>query len=371
MGPRIGRWRALANVGFVLAVLGLAGYGVVEVSKRRWGWQSTIPVRVEFANIGGLAEGDRVRLQGVDAGVVEGVVPPRVPGQPVGLLLRVDGRLRGMIRADATARIMTEGVVGAKVLEIVPGAPDAPPLPASGLIASEPSVEVADLLKQATASLARIDAVAAAATEGLAEVNAIAATVRKGEGSLGKLVMEDEAYQRLVALSAKGEGTLRDLEENLDALKRTWPLSRYFNSRAFFDRESVLFQPGSERDSQTVRAEDLFEPGRSVLTVIGRSRLDAIGKWFLSVKRPTSEVVIAAFTDMPADGELARILTQEQANAVKSYLVSKHKISTSGWFGSRKVAAVGFGIDAPRGSPPVTPSPPSRRIEVVVFTPQA
>ncbi|MGE3819649.1 MAG: MlaD family protein [Isosphaeraceae bacterium] len=371
MGPRIGRWRALANVGFVLAVACLAGFGVVEVSKRRWGWQPTFTVRAEFANVGGLAEGDRVRLQGVDAGVVEEVMPPSIPGKPVRLALRVDGRLRRLVRADATAKIVTEGVVGAKVLEIVPGAPEAPPLPPSGLIASEPSVEMADLLKRATESLARIDAVASAAEEGLDQVNAIATAVRKGEGSLGKFVMEDEAYQKLVALSDKGEGALQDLEENLDALKRTWPLSRYFNGRSFFDRESLLFHPGSERDSRTLRAEDLFEPGRSVLTAKGRVRLDAVGAWFQSVKRPTSEIVIAAFTDLPTDETLAQILTQKQAEAVKAYLVSKYKIGTTGWFGSRKVAAVGFGTDAPRGAPMVTPSPPSRRIEVVVFTPQA
>src|SRR3712207_7576685 len=34
------------------------------------------------------------------------------------------------------------------------------------------------------------------AEEGLGEVNAIAATIRKGEGSLGKLVRDDEAYHR-------------------------------------------------------------------------------------------------------------------------------------------------------------------------------
>jgi phospholipid/cholesterol/gamma-HCH transport system substrate-binding protein len=57
-------------------VLGLAGFGLVEVSKRQWGWQPTFLVRTSFQSIGGVAEGDRVRLQGIDAGVVEGILPP-------------------------------------------------------------------------------------------------------------------------------------------------------------------------------------------------------------------------------------------------------------------------------------------------------
>ncbi|MFO0892966.1 MAG: OmpA family protein [Isosphaeraceae bacterium] len=103
---------------------------------------------------------------------------------------------------------------------------------------------------------------------------------------------------------------------------------------------------------------------------MGRTRLDAVASWFKSVKRPTSEVVIAAFTDAPADGDLAQILTQEQADAVKNYLVSKHKISSSGWFSSGKVAYLGrLRHRGPRGLPAA--AAPTRRIEVIVFTPQA
>jgi len=88
------------------------------------------------------------------------------------------------------------------------------------------------------------------------------------------------------------------------------------------------------------------------------------------VRRPSSEVVIAAFTDEARDEELARVLTQEQADAVRRYLVSKHSIHSAGWFSSRKIAAVGFGsqpppavVDGVRGSPP-------RRVEIILFTPQ-
>jgi phospholipid/cholesterol/gamma-HCH transport system substrate-binding protein len=341
------------------------------VAGRQWRLQRTFPVRAEFATVGGVEAGARVRVQGMDAGVVEAVEPPRRPGDPVRLVFRVDERLRPLVRSDATARIMTEGVVGARVVEIVPGRPDAPPLGPDARIASEPPTEIADLLRKATASLARVDAAAEAAARGLGEVNAIAAGVRKGEGSLGKLVRDEDAYRRLVQLSERGERTLNDLEENLDALKRTWPLSRYFRDRAFFERDRVLFHPGAERDSRSLREEELFPPGRSVLTAQGRRRLDEVGAWFKAVKRPTSEVVIAAFTDTPGDADLAQILTQEQAEAVRAYLVSKYAIDSNGWFSSRKVAAVGFGTGSPRGPTDAPPDQPARRVEVIVFTPQA
>ena len=371
MWREVGRWRALVSLGFVLAVLALAGFGLTQVARRQWRTQETFHVRADFATIGGVGAGQRVRIQGVDAGVVESIVPPTVPGGPVRLVFRIDERLRPLVRVDAVARIAAEGVVGAKVVEIVPGRPDAAPLPELGAIAAERPIEVADLLRDASAALRRVDAVASAAERGLGEINAIAATIRKGEGSLGKLVKDDEAYRKLMAISDRGERTLTDLDENLAALKRTWPLSRYFNDRAFFDRDRLLFHPGADREGQTLRESDLFETGRAVLTAPGRKRLDEVASWFKKVRRPTSEVVIAAFTDDGRDPDLAQILTQEQADAVRKYLVDRHAIGTVGWFGSRKVAAVGFGVQVPRALAENTPEPPARRVEIILFTPQA
>src|SRR5262245_17827465 len=222
MGRKVGRWRLLVNIGFVMAVLGLAGFGVGrvasregraqktfsvraalgvmtgfgvgQVARRQWRTQKTFSVRAEFGVINGLDVGDRVRVQGIDAGVVEAVAPPRVPGQPVTLVFRIDERLRPLVRSNAVARIVSEGVVGAKVVEIVPGRPDAPPVAPGGAIATEQPTEMVDLLRQASASLRRVDAVAAAAERSLGDVQAVAASIRRGEGSLGRLVHDDEAY---------------------------------------------------------------------------------------------------------------------------------------------------------------------------------
>ena len=64
--------------------------------------------------------------------------------------------------------------------------------------------------------------------------------------------------------------------------------------------------------------------------------------------------MIAAFTDDDRDADLAEILTQEQADSVREYLVDKHAIQSAGWFKTRKVAAVGFGTHMP---PTLDPSP--------------
>ncbi|MGC8643662.1 MAG: MlaD family protein [Isosphaeraceae bacterium] len=366
----IGRWRLLANAGFALAVLALAGFGLYQVASRRWRVQPMFHVRVRFATIAGLEAGHRVRLQGVDAGVVERVIPPRNPGEPVELLLRIDQRLHRLVRTDAMARILAEGMVGARVVEVTPGGRDSAVVAEGGTILAEPPVELSDLMKQTRESLRKLDELANSARTGLEEINRIAGSIREGKGSLGKFVRDDAAYQNLMSLTRRGEQTVSAMEDNLTALKRTWPLSRYFDSRSYFGREKVLYQPGARRVSRSFPADDLFAPKRAILTPVGRVRLDEVARWCKRSSLPSSEVVIAAFTNDDHDLDLAEVLTQEQAETVRKYLIEKHGIGSAGWFRSRKVAAVGFGTQIPRGRDPPVAQLPERRIDVILFTPQ-
>jgi len=118
------------------------------------------------------------------------------------------------------------------------------------------------------------------------------------------------------------------------------------------------------------RDEELFEPGRAILTPVGRTRLDEVGRWCKQASQPQSEVVIAAFTNDDHDVDLAEVLTQEQADSVRKYLIEKHGIDSAGWFRSRKVAAVGFGTQVPRLQDPPLAQLPPRRVEIILFTPQ-
>src|SRR3954451_19432429 len=119
MQRAIGRWRALVNAGLVLAILAVSGFGMVQVASREWWVQETFRLRVALATIGALEAGNQVRVQGIDAGAVERIEPPTLPGKPVTLVLRVDAKLRPLVRSDALARVVSEGVVGARVVEIV------------------------------------------------------------------------------------------------------------------------------------------------------------------------------------------------------------------------------------------------------------
>jgi phospholipid/cholesterol/gamma-HCH transport system substrate-binding protein len=370
MNRSVGRWRLLTTLLFSATALAVAGIAIYQVAARHWRVQPTFHVRARFESISGLAVGHPVRLQGIDAGVVERVIPPMQPGDTVELILRLDEKLHPLVRTDAIARIVSEGLVGTKAVELTPGKPDAPQVADFDPIHSEQPVALADILKRASSSLDRLDAVSRSAEQGLGEITAITSSIRRGDGTLGKLVHDETIYDNLVSVSHRGERSLAALEENLEALKQTWPISRYFNNRAYLDRERVLFQPGSTKNSRSLSAELLFEPGQAILTPNGRAQLDEVARWFQKSSQPKSEVVIAAFTDQNRDHDLADILTQDQADAVRNYLVEKHSIEYVSFWRRRKVASVGFGTHHPKTLDNEQPDQLTRRVEIILFTPQ-
>jgi phospholipid/cholesterol/gamma-HCH transport system substrate-binding protein len=343
------RLQALLLGTVVLVGAGLAVLGLFAVGSRGWFGKDALEVRVGFREIRGVEVGTRVRIQGIDAGEVFRISPPEDPDGPVMLSLRLKGEFRRLVRADSTVRIVSEGMIGGKVLEIRRGArpPGDPDRPAGdgAVLASEPSRELGDVL---------------------AEVGEAIQGIRNGEGTLGKLARDPRAYDALVDLLAQGRGTLGSIQQDADALKRLPVVNRYVE-----DPTALLVRPNCERNRQWFAEQDLFEPGRAVLTAPGRQRLDALAPWLEGMKHRGSEVVVVAYADprtsAPAPASLA--LTRQQSEAVCDYLKRQHAIQKMGWFTSRRVTPLGQGVQPPPA--PESETLPPARVEVLVFVPQA
>jgi len=316
---------------------------VFAVGSRQWLWSDTFHVRVGFQEIRGIGVGTRARVQGIEAGEVEAVEAPSTPGGEVLLRIRLDGRLRQLVRSDATVQIVSEGMIGGKALEIKPGTAGASPVEDNALLASQPTTELADLLGQ---------------------VNSTLQGIRSGEGTLSKLVQDPEGYRELLTLLKQSRDTMSSVQKDADAIKRL-PIVRSYVE----DPYDLLVRPECERNRQWFAEADLFEPGRAVLTAQGRERLDQLAPWLAGLKHKGSEVVVAAFADPShTDAALARTLTRQQSEAVCSYLRDHHAVQKMGWFSSRKVTALGCGLNH---SPlPEPDNLPPARVEVLVFVPQ-
>ena len=345
MSRSLTRLQALLLGAVVLLGAGLGVAGLFTVGSRGWFGRDALTVRVGFADVRGVEVGTRVRIQGIDAGEVSAITPPRPPDGQVVLHLRLKGELRELVRTDSTVQIVSEGMIGGKALEIHRGkAADAPPAQNGELLKSEASTDLADVLTQVSQTLKGIDA---------------------GEGTIGKLARDPRVYDALLGMLMSGKDAAATLQADAEALKKLPLVGGYVE-----DPVALLVRPGCERNRKPFAEEELFEPGRAVLTAQGRQRLDGLAGWLEGMKHKGSEVVVVSYADptRKATPQAARAVTTRQSEAVCDYLKKQHAVQKMGWFSSRKVTPLGQGVQ-PSPSPERDPLPPAR-VEVLVFVPQ-
>ena len=164
-----------------------------------------------FPSAEGLVTGAPVLFLGLEAGTVQAVeFDPSLGERPIRVRFTARQKVADELRADAYARIASIGFIGEKHVELVRG--DAPePLPPDAVLPGVSESAFADLIEPSREALAT-------AEELLLDLEALASGLRQGEGSLGKLLTEEEAHRSLVATLAETRATLADLRRTQDAV---------------------------------------------------------------------------------------------------------------------------------------------------------
>jgi len=153
----------------------------------------------------GITNGAPVRLDGVDIGNVEGVsFVPRTPGHTpernrnIELVLRIDKRFQPHIMTDSTAKLMTDGLLGNRYVNISRGFTGAP---------MKDNQEVPGTAEQGLSDVM-------ASMQGLTvDIHDVIARLEDGKGTLGKLLTDDQAYNNLNSLLSKSNQMVGDIQK--------------------------------------------------------------------------------------------------------------------------------------------------------------
>lgn len=420
MSQSLSRKQAILLGACVLLVLALAGMAL-SVFGERAGWGGGhFRVHVGFADIAGVEVGGRVRIQGMDAGDVEAILPPEQPGDKVKLRLRIADKFRHLVRADAKVQLASESLFAGRSVRVVPGSAIAQPIDDLGELQANVQPDAIEQIAQAAGKLNKllveVDTVMQAFRDNgssvtqdllgatrklnsvLTKADATLTSIEKGEGTLGKLVKDEKLYTELTqslqmvksAISdvKNGEGSLGKLlktndayaeamssledvrrmvnsvKQNSDAIKALPVVRNYV-----VDPAKELVRPDMKRFRKWYSEADLFEPGKAVLTDKGRGLLDDGGAWMNEQKYVGAELMIAAFADQAQKPEFAQTVTTKQAEIVLEYLRSKHSVHRTGWWwwSTRTTRSIGCGTSP---TPvPETEKMPMARIELIVFAP--
>ena len=412
----------LAGVGaFVIAGLSLFAVGLFMIGDRQMAFSKKFTVYTEFKKITGLQPGGIIRVSGAKAGAIKTITPPSTPGGKFRLELEITEDLHPLVRLDSLASIETEGLVGGSYLGVGTGTSTSPTAGPGATIGSKEPFEIAELMQQMADTIKKVNdtidtmkgdlerTVASAAntfdtantlmTELSSDVKTmasngvrlsadaaqIAETIRKGEGSLGKLVNDDELYRRAtnvatqadeIATSARqvveqAKSTLAGFQstmegfqskegpvegmaatikqtmddartamsgfaENMEALKHNILLRGFFKDRGFFNlasispadyRKGALSRDGARTSTRVwLKTAVLFEPAPDEpaterLTADGKARLDSAMAVY--VDRLTAGVLmIEGYAQHGSKNELY-LRSRVRASLVRDYLITR------------------------------------------------
>lgn len=175
-----------------------------------------------FDEISGLRVGAPVQLAGVRVGVVDQIAfAPSVGEKKVQVRLRINRDTQERIRADSTAAIETQGLLGDKLVAISHGSADQPVLEDGGILSVEERPSIFQLAEKGADVIANVNKASKALARVLEELEkgkmtdelkvasqelrSILQKINRGEGTLGALVNDPSLYYDIRRLFGKVE----------------------------------------------------------------------------------------------------------------------------------------------------------------------
>ncbi len=387
MSQTLSRWQAIVLGTIVALGVGLSGLGLARIAAKQGLFAETTEVTVEFPEVHDVTPGCPVRIRGVDAGQVVAVEFPESDSPTAGVLvrMRLDAKFANRLHGDASAEIHSTGLLGQKVIAVSPGSPASGPLADGRLLAKS----TPDLTQAAAKITVLADKFGATADE----AKGLIQDVRDSEGTVGKLIKDDDLYVELKglakdgravvkradtaveqveaevgnvkALVQDGRATLKSVKQGTDAVQKLPVVRSYVTNET-----AILVRPDCRRDTANYAIGDLFQPGTSILSDTGRGHLTNLLEWVKPGNlHQSSEIVVVAYAD-PADkslsGAAAAELTKKQSEAVIEFFRA-NRVHKLGWITRRKMTPLGLGFER---SPVAEKDPvPPAYLSVIAFTP--
>ncbi|MGD0514422.1 MAG: MlaD family protein [Terriglobales bacterium] len=323
--------RAARLGAFIVATVAILAVGIFIIGSKQYLFSSTYRLQAQFDNVEGLDEGGDVRVGGVHVGTVRKIVLPHKPGEKVTVVMDLQKATHEIIKKDSVASIETEGLLGNQYMAISSGSPRAADVREDDTIASQPPLEMSDLLLKASGLLDGSQQAIQNATRAAANLDSITAKINRGEGTVGALVNNKDLYNNLEDTSSSMRDTMTqakagvtDFQENMEALKHNFFVRGYFKNRGYEDSAELTeneiqgLPQGTPVKEFDYPAKQLFDKQDSA-KLKNQKSLNAGGE-FLANNQFGFAVVVSA-TGMEGDNQKDLTLTEARAAVVREYLV--------------------------------------------------
>ena len=150
-----------------------------------------------FVSSGGIAVGQPVRLNGILAGKVDQVELSGDihPERTVRITMLVEDHMLKEIPVDSTAQVGSENLLSGRYLALLRGVSKTP-IAANGEIKSKLQPEIDDMKTQGLQMLESANSI-------LAKIEGIVKQVETGQGTIGKLLVDETLYKKVLSITAE------------------------------------------------------------------------------------------------------------------------------------------------------------------------
>jgi phospholipid/cholesterol/gamma-HCH transport system substrate-binding protein len=323
--------RAARLGAFIVLTMAILIAGIFIIGSKQYLFSSTYKLKAQFDNVEGLDAGADVRVGGVHSGTVSSIVLPHKPGERVTVVMDLGKSTHEIIKQDSVATIETEGLLGNQYLAISFGSAGKLDVHDGDTIASQPPLEMSDLLQKASGILDSSQQAIQNATGATANLDSISAKINKGQGTVGALVNDRQLYSNLEQTTNAMQNTMvqaqagvTDFQENMEALKHNFFLRGYFKNRGYEDsveltqNEIERLPQGTPTKEFTYSAKQLFDKQDSA-KLKNQKSLNAGGEFLAN--NQFGFAVIVASAGMEGDTQKDLVLTEARAMVVREYLV--------------------------------------------------
>ncbi|MGA2669306.1 MAG: MlaD family protein [Ignavibacteria bacterium] len=174
----------------VFIVLGLVLFvvAIFVIGSKQNLFTPTFDLKAVFETVSGLKEGSSVRFNGINVGSVNHI--EIIGANKVAIIMTIDSKVKPFIKIDSKATVISEGLVGNKIVEITSGSNTQPGVKEGDFLETVRPIETEDILK----SLKETGENASHMIKDLAD---IVSKVNQGKGTLGELVNDESLYRHI------------------------------------------------------------------------------------------------------------------------------------------------------------------------------
>ncbi len=207
---------------FVSASILLFIAGIYFIGQKQQLFNKTFHVSGIFKDINGLQVGNNVHFAGINVGIIEDI--QQVTDTTVRVNMMIDEKSKKFMKKNAKAIIGSDGLMGNKIVVIIPGAMGKQEIADNDVLETIQPVSIDDIL-------VKVKIVADNAASITGNLSGIMENIYEGKGTIGKLFMDSTfaktVDQALVNIKQGAGG----FKQNMDAASHNFLLKGYLKKK--------------------------------------------------------------------------------------------------------------------------------------------